>query len=332
MGGQQENSALPTPMDPWEQHEESANPIWGSQDTDIEHEDFSQADQQEAGEVLKKKKSLSSSLMTAAILVIAGINYFLKTKEDLAPPPPPPSPSVQSEREQSPEEEIPNADAVAPGSLRDIQLSFSQSFSLIKGNLPYSSDPYSTRTQDNPPQSVQRTPRYQGDEQRYGEFHWGTRDSSTYPFVFDLHPNASKKNVLYIDLNQNGDLSDDGPPLSHQGAGIFGALLKLPSQQLFHRYQGLSQFEIWIFINEAQYRRGYVGHYSRTQAKAVTQINGQSYTVQIVDRGNNDADFRNDGIYIDVNLDGSIEPKNEYVPPGEAILIGGRPTRFQITE
>ena len=354
MGGQQENAKLtphtstsfPNPADQPDHRSTSADDGWGSKSPEEEHEELSEGKEQQVEEALKKKSSLFSSLMTVLILVIAAINYYMKTREEVAPPPQPqPSPSEQraapeqeqeqerqSALEHSAEEASANEAAIEPEALQDMHLSFSQHFILIKGSLPYTSDPYATRTLDKPPQSIHQTPRFQGSEQRYGEFHWGTQANSTYPFVFDLQRDAPEKNVLYIDLNQNGDLTDDGQPLSHQGSGIFAASLKLPSQQLFHRYQGLSQFEIWIFINEEQDRRGYVGHYSRTQAKAILQINGQPYRVQIVDHGNNDADFRNDGIYIDANLDGSIEPSTEHISPGEAIFIGGRPTRFQITE
>ncbi len=359
MGGKQENAELttshggisfPTTANPPHHPSTSVGHEWESEETHEEHGELSEEEELQVDKALKKKSSIFSSLMTVFILVIAAINYFLKTREELAPPPPPPpSPSEQrAAPEPEPEqaralehstEEAPasepapeNETAVEPEDLQEIRLSFSQDFILVKGSLPYTSSPYSTRTVSAAPPSIHRRPGFQGREQRYGEFLWGTRTNATYPFLFDLHPEASERNLLYIDLNQNGDLTDDGEPLRNTGSGVFAASLKLPSQQLFHSYQGLSQFEIWIFINEEQARRGYVGHYSRTQAKATLQLDGQLVGVQIVDHGNNDADFRNDGIYIDANLDGSIDSENEYVSPGDAISIGERPTRFQITE
>jgi len=394
MGEQQENAqltppsriAFPFPSQPPTQQPSQApqtqqeNHPWGSNEPEQEHEELSEEEQTRVEDALKKKSSLFSTLMTVFILIVAAINFFMKSKEDLEPPvrPEPPQPQQQATPEPTPtplqqptqdetrantsantsakhftveevnrleaeqerqralegpsENDGPKESTPSPATLQDIQLSFSQHFSLVKGDLPYSSSPYSNQTTDTAPQSVHQLPRFQGQGQRYGEFHWGSQGNTSYPFVFDLQGNATDKNTLYIDLNQNGDLSDDGAPLRNTGSGVFAAALHLPSQQLFHRYQGLSQFEIWIFINEAQYQRGYVGHYSRTQAKASIEIDGETYRVQIVDRGNNDADFRNDGVYIDANQDGSMDTKGEYVSPGEAIFIGGRPTRFHISE
>jgi hypothetical protein len=91
---------------------------------------------------------------------------------------------------------------------------------------------WNSRTQlsPTPPPRITREPVYRGSSQYYGTLQLGTRPNNLYDFVFDLI--AAPNPVVYFDANQNGDLSDDGPPRTNQGSGIFAATIHLPFRRL----------------------------------------------------------------------------------------------------
>lgn len=178
------------------------------------------------------------------------------------------------------------------------------------------------------PGGIVREPAYQGSRQLYGNMTLGTQENNIYYFIFDLadspHP------VLYLDRNQNGDLADDGEPLRNQGSGRFASEINLPVSQLIKEIDTEDDFVIWFFLNEYSWKRGYANHYSRTQMKGTVSINSKKYVAYIAEWKLNDADFTNDGIYIDLDSNGTIEQNTEYIGQGRVIRIEGRDYLFDI--
>jgi hypothetical protein len=179
------------------------------------------------------------------------------------------------------------------------------------------------------PSSIHQEPAYQGSSQRYGTLRLGTQKDSLYDFVFDLisgpHP------VVYFDANQNGNLTDDGKPLTNQGSGIFATTIHLPFRRLVRDAPFPGDFTLWFFTNDAMWPRGAVAHYSRTQLKGTVYVDGHAYVAYIADAGENDTDLTNDGISVDVNSDGEINRQQEFFPPGQVAYIHGKEYVFVIT-
>jgi hypothetical protein len=180
-----------------------------------------------------------------------------------------------------------------------------------------------------PPPRIIKEPAYQGSSQRYGVLKLGTMANALYDFVFDLI--AGPHPVLYFDANQNGDLTDDGKPLINQGTGIFATRIDLPWQRLIKEVTFPGQFQLWFFTNDALWKQGSVAHYSRTQLKGTVHVAGKTYLAYIADARDNDADFTNDGIAIDVNGDGEIDRDREVFPPQQVAHIHGKDYVFRIT-
>lgn len=178
-----------------------------------------------------------------------------------------------------------------------------------------------TPLSDARPRGLRGEPRYQGRNQKYGQILLGTKKEKAYLFVLELIPGPHP--VLYFDLNHNGDLSDDGPPLTNQGTGVFAAEIRIPFQQLVDEAELPGDIAIWFFTNDSLWNKGKVAHYTRSELKGTVTIDGTDYPAYISERGMNDADFTNDGIYIDLDQNGTIDRKKEKFSPNEAARING---------
>lgn len=177
------------------------------------------------------------------------------------------------------------------------------------------------------PSGIIKEPDYKSSYQRYGHLYLGA-DSQPFYYVFDVvdgpHP------LLYFDINADGDLTNDGGPILNRGTGWFSASLDIPFDYLFPvKFPGT--FQIWFFSRSDLWEKGETAHYSRTQLQGTVRIDETSYPAYLVDRGINDADLTNDGIFIDVNGDGQINTKTEHILPGKTKRINGKPYTFDIT-
>jgi hypothetical protein len=186
-----------------------------------------------------------------------------------------------------------------------------------------------TSLSPDPPAGIIKAPSYRGGRQLYGAFALGTMDDKTYPFVLDLvsgpHPE------LYFDTNHNGDLTDDGGPLTNQGNGVFATNIQIPFAQLLKEVRFPGLYTLWFFVNDSHWQKGVVAHYSQTQLRGKVTLQGRTYTAYIVDTGGNDADFTNDGIAVDLNGDGKIDYKGEVFRPDKVARIQGQDHVFKIT-
>jgi hypothetical protein len=136
---------------------------------------------------------------------------------------------------------------------------------------------------------------------------------------------------LYFDRNHNGDLTDDGGPLTNQGSGIFATRIYLPFAHLIKEMPFSEDFTLWFFTNDHLWSSGAVAHYSRTQWQGTVNLEGRPYTAYIADTGNNDADFTNDGIAIDVDRNGKIDRHSEVFRPHRVAHIHNKDYVFVIT-
>ena len=180
---------------------------------------------------------------------------------------------------------------------------------------------------DSPPDYLLQVPEYIGGQRKYGKLLLGTGDNRTYDFILDVIPDG--RSLLYFDGNQNRNLTDD-PPLENRGRGIFGTVIQIPMRRLIKEMNRVGDFKIWFFTNKSLWAKGGVRHYSITQMKGRVTVHGKNYLAYIAERGGNDADFTNDGIFIDLNGNGKIETNTEYFPDGGIGNIDGKDCRFDI--
>jgi hypothetical protein len=187
----------------------------------------------------------------------------------------------------------------------------------------------STPLSPTPPAGIRQEPVYRGSRQRYGTLRLGTRENNLYHFVFDFV--SGPQPIVYVDMNQNGDLTDDGQPLTNQGSGIFATTIALPFRRLVKEVAFPGDYAVWFFTNDSLWQRSAVAHYSRTQLKGAVHIAGKTYVAYIADTGDNDADLTNDGLSVDLNGDGNIDRQQEYFPPDQVAHIHGQNYVFVVT-
>jgi hypothetical protein len=257
-------------------------------------------------------------LALAVMLLGAGLwlTHGVRSRPDTPPVPPRSLPPV-------------TAPSPTAASVTRVRVSIMRDgFRPVSMSLAASQHPPLLLTDQRPPGLV-KEPRYQGPQQKYAVLRLGQGAHPTYTLALDLLPHISP--VLYVDLNQNGDLTDDGPPLTNQGTGFFATRLRVPFASLVPSVTVPGYYEAWLFTNTGLWQNSLITYYSRTQFKGTVRLAGHTYTAYLAEGQHNDADFTNDGIHIDLNGDGKISAETESFPPGTLLHLGGRAYAFEIT-
>lgn len=161
-------------------------------------------------------------------------------------------------------------------------------------------------------------------ETLYGAITLG-RARLAFPIALHFAGTGSGSPVLYVDRNRNGDLTDDGGAIVNRGTGLFAAGVSIPLRELSPQWSSDGPYELWIFTNESLWRNNQLSYYARTQMVGRITIDGRDLLAVVADHGVHDGDFGNDGIYLDLDRNGEIDIREEYIPPGgEAELLGRR--------
>ena len=138
---------------------------------------------------------------------------------------------------------------------------------------------------------------------------------------------GSDRHLLYLDDNQNADLSDDGTPFSAPSAA-FEITLALPLAELSGIPQLQGEYRLWIY--QPPREGGVLRFYPFTQLSGEVEVEGQKYPAVIAENFSIDGDFSNDGIFVDRNRDSFFNVNDEYVRPGKTMAIGEGSYSFDI--
>jgi len=279
-------------------------------------------------------RRLAGALLAGLVLVLA-FNLVEGVRWQAEPAP---EPGLQAQRPlpsqplsaAPPPSVAPGAEAGPQASLMGmapqvIRVSLSGDFALVDWKLPASSTPQNVPLSSSPPASAMRSP--QGRILRYGELKLGPGGGRGYAFVIDL---GTRGGLLWLDRNHNGDFTDDGEPLLNQGKGAFATAIEIPLRELYPEQRGDRAFVVWLYVNRQGLERSRAGAYSRTQAQGRVFLDGIPHAAWIVDQGVNDADLTNDGIYVDLDRNGEVDPETERIGHDQGVWVAGRPTRFEV--
>ncbi len=188
-------------------------------------------------------------------------------------------------------------------------------FHPVQMKVAASNIPFTTPLSNKKPGQIIQEPVYHGYEQLYGVLKLGNRKNNIFPFVFDIF--ESEKMLLYLDLNRNGNLTDDGR-LENTGTGRFATRIHIPWKDLIENCPYSGNYVIWFYTNEAGWNRGRLfSHYSRTQLEGTVYIKGVPHKAYLVDKEYNDANLANDGICLDVDRNGVIGDNEKYLHHAE---------------
>ncbi|MEW5735041.1 MAG: tetratricopeptide repeat protein [Thermodesulfobacteriota bacterium] len=182
---------------------------------------------------------------------------------------------------------------------------------------------------DKAPGDLRELPPFRGKSQLYGVLRLGTGTPGTFDLVFDvtdeIHP------LLYVDLNQNKDLSDDGGPIRNQGTGVFAARIVFDLLRVMPELGKKGSYPIWLFSGGGYWASGKVNFYSLVRLEGTVRLDQKAYAASISEWGLNDGNFLNDGIFVDLNSNGSFE-LSEYAAPDKTLTTNGRAYRFMMVK
>lgn len=178
------------------------------------------------------------------------------------------------------------------------------------------------------PNIIKNVPAFSGRERLYGFMRIGEGSNSLFALILDVYPDES---FLFLDQNQNLDLTDDPEPQINLGSGIFATEVEIPFRTLSHRYPFFPEnFQIWVFTNSSLWPKRRLTHYSRTQLSGTVALDGVPFNAWIVDIGGNDANLTNDGICLDLDRNRKIE-KGECFLPYQTAVVNGRKYIFKVS-
>ncbi|MBI5576966.1 MAG: hypothetical protein HY896_11465 [Deltaproteobacteria bacterium] len=158
----------------------------------------------------------------------------------------------------------------------------------------------------------------------HGEVWYGKLSLGEEPQHFPIVLAAGAPARLWLDRNRNGDLSDDGPPIQSRGTSVFAAEVQATVAPIE------KPLSLWLYTNDRLWKERQLTFYNRTQLVGRPIVGGREFLVVVAERGRHDGNFSNDGIYVDINRDGKIDPSSEYVPPGGGVSLLGRRYRFEV--
>jgi hypothetical protein len=150
-------------------------------------------------------------------------------------------------------------------------------------------------------------------------------------FAFALHDRGEGW-VLYLDANDDRDLTNDGPPLSNEGSGVvLAANATVEARVVREGGEAVSRpYALWIWFDEppAGGMRGrmYAVHH---WAGRIT-VGDESFEVTAFEKSSHDGLFRDAGVCIDLSRDGSCDEKSELFFDGDVVPIGARILRLRL--
>lgn len=192
-----------------------------------------------------------------------------------------------------------------------------------------SNDEAITQLTHEQPSYISRTPHFSGNEVLFGYLSLGTGENRIFPLALEVSPDGST--LLYLDQNQNGDLTDDPEPVPGRNPEFFAGEIAIPTERLSDKALFPGDFHIWVFTNSTLWKRRQLRHYSRTQLKGSIKMGDASYEAYLADTGANDANLANDGICIDLDGNRTIA-SNECFKEGVTISIGAEQYAFRILQ
>lgn len=185
-----------------------------------------------------------------------------------------------------------------------------------------------------PHEALRAEPRYQSQNVLYGYLTLGDGPDPRISFALDERERPTW--VLWVDKNNNKDLTDDGPPLRNQGTGFMAATVSL-WVDFVTRDSGVVRrpYRLWFWVNEAKnappgtppYAARF---YATCHYAGRVDLGGEVFDAVAFEQGNHDGLLAEDGIWIDLDRDGKFKPPTEHFHDGEEIRTGREVVRLRL--
>ncbi|OGQ51737.1 MAG: hypothetical protein A3J24_13345 [Deltaproteobacteria bacterium RIFCSPLOWO2_02_FULL_53_8] len=167
-------------------------------------------------------------------------------------------------------------------------------------------------------------PAYASAKPLYGYFKLGNSNDSMVSFVVD---NVEKPQwELYVDKNNNEDLTDDGPAIKNQGTLKMAATVTLEADVIMPDNESRkTPYQLWFFINASGPHFYATCHYA-----GKVRIGKDVFDATAFEEFYHDGLFKESGICVDINRDGKCSHEQEIFKDGRAITIGNEKYTFSL--
>lgn len=174
-----------------------------------------------------------------------------------------------------------------------------------------------------PYETLDAEPRYQSAQPLYGYFPLGNGDDARITFVIDELERETW--VVYVDKNNNEDLTDDGPPLQNEGTGRLAATIALSVRVTSPEGRTTDiPYKLWFWINEQETNRGtrlMARYYTRCHWAGSVDLDGRIFQAIAYEYDRHNALYAENGLWIDLNEDGALD-SDEHFGNGDALRVG----------
>lgn len=151
---------------------------------------------------------------------------------------------------------------------------------------------------------------------RYGYLKLGNGVDQQVSFAFVENDSG----LLYLDKNNNEDLTDDGAPLKNLGSGAFAATAYLQIDVIASAGAKTKQpLNLWFYVNKDG-----AFFYSICHWAGELELNGRAYKAVAFEGDNHDGLYKESGLCIDLNHNGRCEKESELIKDGGAVTVDGK--------
>jgi thiol-disulfide isomerase/thioredoxin len=177
-------------------------------------------------------------------------------------------------------------------------------------------------TGERPCKTLSAEPAYHSKQVYYGYLRLGNAEDNR--FVFAIDESDKSPWFGYFDRNNNGDLTDDGPPCIISANVEFDVAVVLPNGKTANR-----PYRIWQWPNN-QSSAPCIRFYSVCHHQIKLRLNGEAITAIAFEQYNHDCLYHDDGLWIDVNGDNHIDEKKELFKDGSTVTVKGKPFQLKL--
>lgn len=163
-----------------------------------------------------------------------------------------------------------------------------------------------------------RQPKYSSAKPLYGYLKLGNSADKVVSFVMD---EVEKPNwIIYVDKNNNEDLTDDGGPMRNQGTGKMAAEVALNIDIVMPDNTAVKEpYNLWFFVNDSG-----TYFYAKCHWAGAVSVGGATYDAVAYEETSHDGLYKDSGVCIDLNRDQKCAKETELFKDGETITSGGK--------
>jgi hypothetical protein len=185
-----------------------------------------------------------------------------------------------------------------------------------------------------PRERLTASPEYKGSQVLYGALRLGNGSD---PLLGIMVEGIDRANPgVYVDINNNENLCDDGPPLRNAGTGGFATTLDLQVEVLnSFGAPVLRPYQVWLWLEPCPKRRTApcrpnAWYYATCYYEGTVMLGGRTYKAVAYEYDHHQGLFRHSGVWIDANHDGKFDVDKEHVRDGQMVRIGAVAVRLAL--